>query len=47
MAVNPIPNALSDLFVLAEDAADGAHTHEVAIGLKQCTEATIRFDLGR
>jgi len=46
MAVNPIPNALSDLFALAEDAADGAHTHEVAIGLKQCTEATIRFDLG-
>jgi len=29
MATNPIPNGLDDLFALAEDAADGAHTHEV------------------
>lgn len=46
MAVNPIPNALDEILALAEDAADGAHAHEVAIGLKQSTEATIRADLG-
>jgi len=45
MATNPIPNGLDELLALAEDAADGAQTHEVAIGLKQCTEATIRADL--
>ena len=42
---NPIPDALSQLFALAEDAADGAHAHGVAIGLKQNTEPDIRADL--
>ncbi len=45
MAANPIPTSLSALTALAEDAADGANTHEVAIGLKQNKEADIRTDL--
>jgi len=44
MATNPIPTSLNALQALAEDAADGAHTHEVAIGLKQNKEADIRAD---
>jgi hypothetical protein len=36
---------LNALTALAEDAADGAQTHEVAIGLKQNKEADIRTDL--
>lgn len=45
MAANPIPTSLNALTALAEDAADGANTHEVAVGLKQNKEADIRFDL--
>lgn len=45
MATNPIPTALDALFTLAEDAADGAHQHEVAIGLFHNKEVAIRADL--
>jgi hypothetical protein len=45
MAANPIPESLSQLFALAEDAADGAKDHGAAIDLKQNTEAAIRADL--
>ena len=45
MAANPIPTTPSQLFAFAEDAADGAHNHGVAIGLKQNTETAIRADL--
>lgn len=45
MAENPVPVRLHDLFTLAEDAADGAHQFEVAIGLKQNDEAAIRAAL--
>lgn len=45
MAANPIPTSLNALTALAEDAADGAQTHEVAVGLKQNKEADIRADL--
>jgi hypothetical protein len=42
---NSIPNALPQLFALAEDAADGAKAQGAIIGLKQNTEADIRTDL--
>lgn len=42
---NPIPDALPQLFALAEDAADGAQAQGAAIGLKQNIEAVIRADL--
>ena len=45
MAANPIPSILNALTALAEDAADGANTHEVEVGLKQNREADIRADL--
>ncbi|TLD71734.1 fibronectin type III domain-containing protein [Phragmitibacter flavus] len=45
MASNEIPDSYNDLVSLAEDAADGAQTHGVAIGLSQNTEAKIRTDL--
>ena len=45
MAANPIPTSLNALTALAEDAADGANTHEVAVGLKQNQQADIRADL--
>ena len=45
MAANPIPDALSPLFALAEDMADGLHSHETTIGIKQNTEASLRADL--
>lgn len=45
MAANPIPTSLNALTALAEDAADGANTHEAAVGLKQNKEADIRADL--
>ena len=45
MASNPIPSSLNAFTALAEDAADGANTHEVAVGLKQNKEADIRADL--
>src|SRR5438093_7617674 len=45
MASNEIPKPYDPLIQLMEDAADGAHTHGAAIGLKQNTEADIRADL--
>lgn len=42
MAANPTPDDDDVLKALAEDLADGCHTHEVAIGIKQNTEAVIR-----
>ena len=42
---NQIPQSYDPLVQLLEDAADGAHQHGVAIGLKQNTEAAIRTDL--
>ncbi|HEX8371590.1 MAG TPA: hypothetical protein VF585_02325 [Chthoniobacterales bacterium] len=45
MASNEIPTSYTDVVALGEDAADGAQTHGVAIGLKQNTEAAIRADL--
>lgn len=42
---NQIPRSYDPLVQLLEDAADGAAAHEVAIGLKQNTEAKIRADL--
>ena len=33
--------------LLAEDAADGLHTYEVAVGIKQNKEADVRADLTR
>ena len=45
MAANPIPDALPQLFSLAEDMADGCQSHEVAVGLKQNKEADLRAAL--
>jgi len=45
MASNEIPVNLDQLFTLAEDAADGLHVHEAAIGIKQNLEADVRADL--
>jgi hypothetical protein len=45
MANNQIPYSYDPLVELMEDAADGAATHGVAIGLKQNTEVVIRADL--
>ena len=45
MAQNPVPAALDALFTLAEDMADGAATHEVAIGIQHHKEVKIRADL--
>ena len=45
MASNAIPNGLPQLFALAEDMADGCHTHETAVGIKQNKEADVRADL--
>lgn len=45
MASNEIPKSYDALIELMEDAADGAHTHGGAVGLKQNTEADIRLDL--
>ena len=45
MANNQIPIPYDPLIELMEDAADGAATHGVAVGLKQNTEAAIRADL--
>lgn len=42
MAANPTPDNEDVLKALAEDIADGCHTHEVAIGIKQNMEAVIR-----
>lgn len=45
MASNALPKSPEPLFTLAEDMADGAHTHEVAVGLKQNKELTLITDL--
>ena len=45
MASNQLPDSLQDLFTLAEDMADGLHTHEAAIGIKQNLETVFRADL--
>ena len=45
MASNPIPDALPQLFALAEDMADGLHDHQAAIGIKQNLEAVFRPEL--
>src|SRR5258708_40189332 len=42
---NQIPQSYDLLVQLLEDAADGAHQHAAATGLKQNTEAAIRADL--
>jgi hypothetical protein len=42
MATNPTPNDDNDLLALAEDMADGLHTLEVPVGVKQNTEAVMR-----
>jgi hypothetical protein len=42
---NEIPQNNDQLFTLAEDSADGLHTHEAAIGVKQNKEADVRADL--
>ena len=42
MASNALPDKRDRLFALGEDMCDGAHTHEVAIGLKQNLEAVVR-----
>lgn len=42
MASNPTPDDEDVLQALAEDLADGCHTHETAIGIKQNTEAVMR-----
>ena len=45
MAANVLPKALPPLLTLAEDMADGLHTHEVAVGVKQNLEAVLRAAL--
>ncbi|HEV2806571.1 MAG TPA: fibronectin type III domain-containing protein [Chthoniobacterales bacterium] len=45
MATNRIPQTYDRIVRMLEDAADGAHDHGAAIGLKQNTEAAIRADL--
>lgn len=42
MASNALPDKRDRLFALGDDMCDGAHAHEVAIGLKQNTEAVVR-----
>src|ERR1700686_2435160 len=45
MADNSIPKPYDPLVQLLEDAADGAHTHGAAIGLKQNDEPALRAEL--
>jgi len=45
MASNRLPDPLDELITLGEDAADGAHQLETAIGLQQNKEVGIRTDL--
>ena len=42
MASNATPEDDDVVIALAEDLADGCHIHEVTIGIKQNTEASIR-----
>jgi hypothetical protein len=46
MSSNPTPDNNDILRALADRMADGCHTHEVAIGIKQNTEAVIRAAIG-
>ncbi len=46
MSSNPTPDNNDILRALADRIADGCHTHEVAIGIKQNTEAAIRAPIG-
>ena len=46
MASNPTPDNNGVLRALADRLADGCHQHEVALGIKQNTEAAIRADMG-
>jgi hypothetical protein len=45
MADNSIPESYNPLVELLEDAADGAHDHGAAIGLKQNDEPALRAEL--
>jgi hypothetical protein len=45
MASNSIPETYNRVVELLEDAADGAHTHGAAIGLKQNDEPALRAEL--
>jgi hypothetical protein len=45
MASNNIPETYDAIVKLLEDAADGAHTHGAAIGLKQNDEAALRAEI--
>ncbi len=45
MASNRLPDSLDDIFILAEDMADGCHNHQAAVGFKQNLEADVRADL--
>ena len=45
MSANPIPPTNPQLFALAQDAADGADVHGIAIGILQNTAAKISADL--
>ena len=42
MGANTLPSGLDALFTLADDMIDGLHTHEVAVGIKQNTEAAMQ-----
>lgn len=44
-SMNPTPEDDEVLEALTEDIADGAHDHEVAVGIKQNTEAVLRTAL--
>ncbi|MDZ4401160.1 hypothetical protein [Prosthecobacter sp.] len=44
--MNPTPEDDEVLEALTEDLADGAHDHEVTVGIKQNTEAVLRAALG-
>ncbi len=45
MATNPTPDDDDVLISLTEELADGCHLHEVALGIKQQTEAVMRAGL--
>lgn len=46
MASNSLPKKLDELVTLTEDAADGCHQLETAVGLQHNKEADLRLDLG-
>ena len=45
MADNSIPKLFDPIVQFLEDAADGAHDHGAAVGLKQNDEAALRAAL--